>query len=54
MEKAQFLLSSILYGYILNDPKVNSRFLDAGRHTQEIPCFSPPNHVILEKLANSL
>lgn len=33
-----FFLSSVLYGYVLNDYKV-------------IPCFSPANYVIVKKIS---
>lgn len=51
MEKTQFFLSSVLYGYVLNDYKVKSRFFDAGRDRQEIPCFSLANYVIVKKIS---
>ena len=48
-KKHNFSLSSVLYGYVLNDYKVKSRLLDAGRDRQEIPCFSLANYVIVKK-----
>lgn len=39
LRKKQCLLSSVMYGYTLNDPKVMRRFLDSERHRKESLVF---------------